>query len=139
MPAVTRWYIRTSLVFLLLAFGLGVLLAARAPLGLSGDIVFLTPVFFHFLFVGFVSQLIFGVVFWLFPKHTKEKPRGSEALAWTAYVLLNLGLVLRLVAEPAVAAGPEPVWGWLLVFSSGAQWGAGILFAANTWPRVKER
>ena len=81
MPTVTRWYLRTALVFLVLAFATGVLLAARAPLGLSSTITLLTPVFFHLIFVGFVTQLIFGVVFWMFPKHTREQPRGSLLFA----------------------------------------------------------
>jgi cbb3-type cytochrome oxidase subunit 1 len=139
MPTVTRWYLRTALVFLVLAFATGVLLAARAPLGLSAALAALTPVFFHLIFVGFVTQLIFGVVFWLFPKHTREQPRGSEPLAWAAFWLLNGGLVLRVVAEPAQAGAAGPVWGWLLVASAAAQWAAALLFAANTWARVKER
>lgn len=139
MPLVTRWFLRTSLIFLILAFLLGMLLAARAPLGLNNGIAALNPVFFHLVFVGFVTQLIFGVVLWLFPKHTKEKPRGSETLAWSSYVLLNTGLILRVVAEPINTNAPAPIWGWLLVASATTQWVAGILFAANTWPRVKER
>ncbi|HUF37511.1 MAG TPA: cbb3-type cytochrome c oxidase subunit I [Anaerolineales bacterium] len=139
MPPVTRWYIRTSLVFLVLSLALGALLAARTPLNLPAATGVLTPIYFHLLFVGFVAQLIFGVVFWLFPKHTKENPRGSERLAWIAYWLLNAGLVLRLIAEPANDVSRRPFWGWLLVVSAAAQLAAGILFAANTWPRVKER
>lgn len=51
--------------------------------------------------VGWVTQMIIGVAFWMFPKYTRERPRGSEALAWITYVLLNVGLLLRAIAEPA--------------------------------------
>ncbi len=139
MPLVTRWYIRTSLVFLVLAFAAGVLLAGRVPLALPDEVSALSPVFFHLLFVGFVTQLIFGVVFWMFPKHSRENPRGSERMAWVTYALLNAGLVLRMVFEPANQMGRQPVFGWLLVGSAVLQWAAGVLFVANTWLRIKER
>lgn len=139
MPLVTRLHIRTALIFLVLSLAMGALLAARNPLNLSFAASALTPIFFHLLFVGFVAQLIFGVVFWMFPKHTKENPRGSTKLAWAVYILLNGGLLLRLIAEPANTVRPQPVWDWLLVVSAAAQWAASIFFLINTWPRVKER
>jgi hypothetical protein len=89
--------------------------------------------------VGWVAQLIFGVAVWMFPKFTMQQPRGNEKLLWTAFGLLNLGLVLRLIGEPMQSAAPSPVWGWFLVVSASAQWLAGLGFAWNFWSRVKER
>ncbi|MGW8249659.1 MAG: hypothetical protein ACWGO1_03380, partial [Anaerolineales bacterium] len=68
MPVLTRWFLKSSLLFLVLSALLGVLLAARAPLGLPGAIGAFNPLFFHLFMVGWVTQLIFGVVFWMFPK-----------------------------------------------------------------------
>jgi hypothetical protein len=48
-----------------------------------------------------------------------------------------VGLLLRVVGEPLIAQQPGTVWGWLLVISAVLQWGAGLCFSANTWPRVK--
>lgn len=53
--------------------------------------------------------------------------------------LLNLGLVLRLVGEPAQVLNPSNIWGWMLATSALLQWLAGVLFVINTWGRVKER
>jgi hypothetical protein len=53
--------------------------------------------------------------------------------------LLNLGLLQRAVAEPLNALRPAPAWGWLVALSAVLQWLAGLAFAANSWPRVKER
>ena len=109
MPTLTRWFLRSSLVFLLLAMLLGVLQAARAPLNLPGQLNAFSPVYFHLFMVGWVTQLIFGVVFWMFPKYSKEQPRGSETLGWTVFWLLNLGLLLRVVGEPAQVLLTGPV------------------------------
>jgi hypothetical protein len=135
MPAVTRWYIKASLLYLAAALLLAAWLAApfaNSPPGLS-------PVFFHFFLVGWVTQMIMGVGFWFFPKFTQAQPRGSEPLAWAVFALLNLGLLLRAVAEPWQAAQPGPLPGWSLAVSALLQWLAGLLFVLNTWPRIKER
>jgi cbb3-type cytochrome oxidase subunit 1 len=139
MPVLTRWYIKSSLLFFGVGMLLGVILAIRIPLRLSDSIGAFSPVYFHMFMVGWVTQLIFGVVFWMFPKYSREKPRGSESLGWSAFWLLNIGLVLRVIAEPAQALNPAPTWGWLLAVSAVLQWLAGMVFVINTWGRIKER
>ena len=139
MPALTRWFLRSSMVFLILATLLGVLNAARGPLNLPQQINAFSPVYFHLFMVGWVTQLIFGVVFWMFPKYSKEQPRGSETLGWLVFWLLNAGLLLRVVGEPAQVLLSSPFWGWMVVTSAILQWVAGLLFVFNTWGRVKER
>jgi len=139
MPPITRWFIRTSLICFLVALIAGVLLAARTPLQLSAFFSTLTPIFVHLFMVGFVAQLIFGMVFWMFPKASKDQPRGSERMAWLTFGCLNAGLFLRVIAEPAQANASHPGWGWLLVISALLQWSAGVFFVLNTWSRVKER
>lgn len=139
MPLLTRWFIKASFLYLVAALLIGALVVARAPLDLLAGLAALAPVYFHLFMVGWVSQLIFGVVYWMFPRYSRERPRGSERLAWAVFVLLNLGLLLRAVAEPLNALRPAPAWGWLVALSAVLQWLAGLAFAANSWPRVKER
>ena len=139
MPLVTRYFIKTSLVFFVAALLCGFLLALRPFIKLPNFVIGLTPVYFHLFMVGWVTQIIIGVAFWMFPKFTKEKPRGSQMLAWSTYVLLNGGLLLRVVAEPANAIQAWMGWGRLLALSALLQWLGGLAFVANTWPRIKER
>ena len=139
MPRLTRWYLKTALLFFVAAMSIGVLLAAGAVLPLPAGVAALGPVYFHLLMVGWVTQLIFGVVFWMFPKQSAARPRGREGLGWACYGLLNAGLLLRAAAEPWQGLAPGPLAGWLLAVSAGLQWLAGIAFVVNTWPRVKER
>lgn len=139
MPLVTRYFIKTALLFFVVALFCGLLLALRPLVALPAIVAGLTPVYFHLFMVGWVTQVIIGVAFWMFPKHSKEKPRGSEALAWITYVLLNVGLLLRAIAEPANAVQAWRLWGWLLALSALLQWLGGFAFVANTWPRIKVR
>lgn len=138
MPTLTRFFVKTSLVYLVAALLVGFLLAAPSALPLPAAVTVLAPTYFHLLMVGWMAQLIFGIVYWMFPKYTRERPHGNETLAWAVYVLLNAGLLLRVVGEPlhTLVGGYT---GWLLAFSAFLQWLAGLGFVANTWPRVKER
>src|SRR5690606_29312518 len=99
MPLLARLLIKTALCYLGLALLLGVGLAAGVGPGMAA----FGPTWVHLLVVGWLTQLIFGVAFWLFPRHSRERPYGRTAPAWAAYGLLNLGLALRVAAEPAVA------------------------------------
>jgi hypothetical protein len=134
MPPVTRWHVKLSLLYLVAALVVGIVQMVGLEAGAA-----LFAVYVHLLVVGWITQMIFGVAYWMFPKFSKERPRGSNQLAIAACVLLNLGLILRVVAEPLQARHPAPTLAWLLVLSAVAQWFAGLAFVANIWPRVKER
>ncbi|HTR21399.1 MAG TPA: hypothetical protein VMH88_11155 [Gemmatimonadales bacterium] len=132
MPPVTRWFVKLALVYFVAALAVGVWQAA-------GGALWLTPVYIHLLVVGWITGMIFGVAYWMFPKYSKDQPRGIDGLAVTSFVLLNVGLLLRLIGEPLLAVRPSPGAGRVLLISGICQWLAGMAFIANTWPRVKER
>jgi len=123
--------IKSALVYLVLALLAGLLLALDLP-GLSPG---LAPVYFHLFMVGWVTLLIFGVVYWMFPKYTMAKPRGNARLGWAVFGCINLGLALRVVGEALAPSG----WGWLLAASAILQLLGGLGFVLNTWPRIKEK
>lgn len=139
MTSLTRWYLKAGLLYLVAALIAGILTAARLVLDLPTAFASLTPVYFHLLMVGWVTQAIFGVAYWMFPKFSREQPRRSEIQARATFVLLNMGLILRVIGEPMQAFNAQSIWGWLLALSAVLQWLAGMLFVINTWARVKER
>ena len=122
-----------------LAMLVAIAIAAQPFLNLPPSIVVFQPVYFHLLMVGWVTQLIFGVAYWMFPKFSREQPRGNERLGWEIYILLNVGLILRVIGEPLTALQPDTHAGWILALSATLQLLAGWGFIANTWRRVKER
>ena len=138
MPSLTRWFIKTSFIYLALALIAGLLLAVQAIFNLA-MLSGLFPVYIHLFVFGWLTQLIFGVVFWMFPKYSAETPRGSETLGWWTYALLNIGLLLRMFSEPIDSTQPNPLSGWTLVLSAIIQLLAGLLFVVNSWGRVKEK
>ena len=139
MPIITRWFIKTSLGCFVAAQLVGLAVVAHQPLGLSPGWATAGPVYVHLLVVGWITQMIFGVAYWMFPRYSKDQPRNSDALAIASYALLNAGLLLRVLGEPAHALLPAAGLGWTLAVSGVLQWLGGMAFVVNTWARVKER
>ncbi|MBL8164037.1 MAG: hypothetical protein JNJ61_18760 [Anaerolineae bacterium] len=139
MLALSRWFIKVGMLYFISGLMLAALLLAQPVMGWSARLQVLRPVYLHFLFIGWVTQVIMGVGYWMFPRFSKEKPRGSEKLGWTVLALLNIGLILRTIGEPAMALSPRSEFGWMLVTASLCLLLAGWGFIFNTWGRIKER
>lgn len=122
---------------LLAACACGAWIAAQPwlPPGLAPPA--LTPVYFHLLMVGWVTQLIMGVALWLFPRAEGGPPGGGTPLAWAVYVALNVGLLARAVAEPLQAGAPGAAGAALLLWSAALQALAAVGFVISLWPRVR--
>lgn len=135
MPPLTRWFLKAALVYLVLALLTGIFLATPGTVSIPG----LFPVYFHTLTFGWLTQLIFGIAFWMFPKYSIAKPRGHEWLGWATFILLNTGLIARIIFEPLHSGAPSIFTSWTLVAAALAQWLAGVTFVVNTWPRVREK
>jgi heme/copper-type cytochrome/quinol oxidase subunit 1 len=137
MPLLTRWFIRTSFVYLGLGLAVGILLAGQSLWSSRFPVAVLFPGYIHLLTVGWLTLLIFGVAYWMFPRYSQAQPHGNDLLNWAAFILLNLGLVTRLIGEPLDNLRPEAIWGWLLAVSALLQWLGGMAFIINLWKRVK--
>lgn len=138
MPRLTLLYIKTSFVYLVAGLLLGFLQVLPNDL-LHQVLAGATAVYYHLLVVGWLTQLIFGVAYWMFPKPSSAPSSRPERLAWATYISLNVGLGLRAVAEPLLTTLPGPTWGSILAVSAGLQWLAALAFIMSIWPRVRGR
>jgi len=93
------------------------------------------PVFWHLLLVGWITQVIIGVSIWMFPRQSREAPRGNLDLARAAFYLLNAGLILRAISEPW--RNRFALFPWLLAASALLQWAGGLCYVGMIWPRVR--
>jgi len=137
MPPFTIWALRSSLVCLVLAWLLELWRHAQPQL-LPPLLWAARAAVYHLFFVGWLTQLIFGVAHWMFPTQSRQQPRGIGWLSALTLLLLNLGIALRLLAEP-LRGTPHwsPLWGIILVAGGGMQWLAALCFTANIWRRIK--
>jgi hypothetical protein len=144
MPALSRYFIKIGLLYLVVALLMGTIMRLQPIMNWSGQIQLLRPVYLHLIFIGWVTQLIMGVGYWMFPKLSREKPRGNERIGWAVLILLNTGLILRSISEPGILmSGTDTTrrtsFAWLLALASMLLLFAGWLFIFNTWGRIKER
>jgi len=134
-----RVYIKTAFVQLLISLFIGALLLINTGLRWQSGLNVLLPVYYHLLMVGWATQLIGGVALWMFPVHSRERPRGDERLGWIAYGALNGGLLIRAIAEPIHTLEPRDWSAWGLVGAALLQVCAVWLLVVILWSRVKGR
>jgi len=139
MPRQARVYIKMAFVQLLISLFVGALLLINAGLRWQSGLNVLLPVYYHLLMVGWATQLIGGVALWMFPVHSRERPRGDERLGWIAYGALNGGLLIRAIAEPIHTLEPRDWSAWGLVVAALLQVCAVWLLVVILWSRVKGR
>lgn len=104
--------------------------------------VWLGPTHGHMFFVGWFVQFAVGIGYWLLPrKRTAARPLGyDERLALAAVALLDLGLLLRVAAEPAQRSGHDGAWITPTLGASAlCQVAAFAIFVVQLWPRVAPR
>lgn len=132
MPTVVRFFVKTSLLFLVLGMTLGMVQSL-------GAVASAFPVYWHVLTVGWLTQLIFGVAIWMLPKFSARHPRGYGWLNWLTYLALNGGLLLRVLFEPLYGGAYLPGRGAALAIAAALQWLAMVVFGVQAWLRVKGR
>jgi hypothetical protein len=133
MPRLSQLFIRTAFVYLLLGFTFGALMLANKGVPLHPAFWRLLPAHIEFLLLGWTLQLALGVAFWILPRFWDGPPRGNEAGARLAFVLLNLGVWL--VALGALLAAPAAV----AFLGRTAELAAVVAFGFHVWPRIIPR
>mgnify|MGYP007131735899 FL=1 len=142
MPEISRVFVLTALVYLALAMVAGILLAGMGTpdagpgfsgSGSLGSVALLRPAWIHLITVGWLTQLIFGVAIWLFPRPDGHADPGGTDL-WLCYGALNAGLVLRVASEAGPALGLSVGF---LPLSALLQFVAVLVFVLHVWPRVR--
>jgi hypothetical protein len=121
--------VRAALAYLVLAGVLGVLfyLAPAAS-------VYFRVTHVHLGVIGFFLSFVMGVAYWLMPRPGGVRQEGLEA---ATFYLLNGGLVLRIVAEPAWRYTGDGSLFVLVVLGGLLQLGAMLVFAFAMHGRVK--
>ena len=129
MPRLVRYLIRGALACLVVALVLGVV---RALLPAEAWLAGAWPVYLHLLVLGWLSQLVTGVAYWMFPR-VERGAAATDWRGWAVFFLLNAGLVIRIITEPTAMRGPWLPMAALLQFLAMAT------FAWSIWPRVRGR
>ena len=130
MPRLSVYFVRASLLYLLISFSIGGLMLANKGMMISPMIWSLLPLHMEFAFIGWMIQLALGVAFWILPRFRRGAPRGDERWSWLALVLVNAGILLVLLDMLFDGQG-------FALAGRGAEFLGLISFAIGNWRRVK--
>jgi len=133
MPTLSRFFVRSALVYLGIGITIGGLMLSAKAGFVDVRVWAWLPVHVVILINGWLVQLTLGVSYWILPRILLGE-RGRRAWAWAGFIALQVGLVLTLISAL------EP---WLpplrLMFAPAILWQvAGVaLYAAHAWPRIR--
>ena len=136
MQTLHRVFIKTAILYLLSGTALGgflLLNKAWFHFGIQREWITLHN---HLISVGFILMMIMGVAYWMFPRPSGVALRdiSRDPLPWSNYILLNLGLLLRVIFEPL---NDVAIAGHALALSALLQMLGIFLFVISIWKRVR--
>ena len=151
MPRTSQVSVKASIIYLAIGATLGAILLINRWLPLGPGVYALRASHVQFLVVGWLTQLIIGVGWWLFPplpiglRGNTGRPlrwgqaqRGSEPLFWTSLACLNAGVLLQALFAPLYSWTQIGLFDVLAGLSSLFLLIAAVLFIVNLWGRVRE-
>jgi hypothetical protein len=151
MPPTTRAFVKASFLYLAIGAVLGSILLIHRWVPLGPGVAALKVSHVDMVLVGWLTQLILGVAWWLFPplktglRPDEPKPilrgqaqRGSEPLFWATFFFLNAGVLFRALGEPLFVWTQVAVFRALAGVSGFFVLAAAVSFVLNTWQRVRE-
>jgi hypothetical protein len=146
VPATSRAFVKASILYLGLGAVLGALFLINRWLPFAPKLMLLRGSHVQALVVGWLTQLILGIAWWLFPPlridaggpgRRGQRQRGSEHLFWATFACLNLGVLLRMISEPLHSLTKLGIYDSLAGLSGLFLVAAAVAFVANMWQRVR--
>lgn len=139
MPLLARVFVRIALINLLIGFGLWIIYQAHQASLIGGTWYALHPIAIHYITVGWLTQLIFAVIYWMFPIVNRETPYGVVWVSWLGFLSLNFGLFVRAIFEVGLSQGWSGEAGLGLVGAAVLQWSGITALVLTSWNRVRHR
>lgn len=142
MLPLARYFVKTSLFFLVLGLSIGAHMSATFFFRREPPNHYLVVAHTHLLLVGFVVMMIMGVALWMFPKPAKDDRRYRPSVAWAGYFAMAGATAARAAGEIALGFGgaESEARGVFLGLSTAGgllQAAGGLLFAFNIWTRIR--
>jgi len=136
MPRITRWFIKSGMIYLFL----GIVLAFLSELPFIQSGTLLLPVYWHMIVIGWITQIIMGVSIWMFPRKRRDRKKTETFAAIASFWSLNAGLVIRFLSEPFLPFFTDnPLMILTITVSIFLQLGGIIFYIVEIWPRVQSK
>ncbi len=130
MPRLSVWMIRAALLHFGVGFTFGALMLWNKGIPFSPSVGRLLPLHVELALIGWTVELAMGMAVWILPRFRGDRRYGNITLAWGAFALINLGVLL--VAGGAWFRSDEAQ-----LAGRTTELLAVMLFALYIWSRVK--
>jgi len=138
MFSTVRYFIKTSIVFLLIGTLTGLYLLIMRNYFNTWPNPDLVSAHTHIILVGSVMMMIMGVALWFFPRAEKNDKLYRPNLILAAYFVITISTLLRFAAQVISAfVQPNELLKFLLTISSVGQVLAIIIFFISMWGRIR--
>lgn len=137
MFTTVRYFIKTSLVFLVIGILTGLYMSFAKYISQTGYTQELISAHTHVILVGAVIMLIMGVALWFFPRAEKDDKKYNPDLILVTYWMMTIATALRFVMQ---VVGSYYYITWVnvaIVVFSTLQVLATILFFYSMWGKIR--
>ncbi len=137
MFSTVRYFIKTSIIFLIVGILTGLYMSYGKYVLNEGYSLEIASAHTHLILVGSVMMMIMGVALWFFPRPTKDDKRYNHDLILAAYWVMATSTALRFISQVALGFSYQK---WLSVsvsIFSALQVVAIILFFYSIWGRIR--
>lgn len=137
MFTTVRYFIKTSLAFLLLGILTGLYLSFAKYVFKTSYTQELISAHTHLILVGSVIMMIMGVALWFFPRAEKDDKKYNPDLILITYWLITIATALRFIFQ-VIASFYFINWvSTAIAIFSSLQVVAIILFFYSMWGRIR--
>lgn len=137
MFTTVRYFIKTSLVFLVIGILTGLYMSFTKYVFQLGYTQEMISAHTHLILVGSVMMMIMGVALWFFPRPEKDDRKYNPTLILVAYWLLASATALRFIFQITASFFFISWVNIAIAIFSSIQVAAMILFFYSIWGRIR--
>lgn len=138
MFSTVRYFIKTSIIFLLIGIITGLYLLIASNYFNSWSHPDLVSAHTHIILVGSVMMMIMGVALWFFPRPGKDDKLYKPDLILAAYFIITTSTLIRYFSQVISAIVlPNELLKFLVTISSIGQVLGIIIFFISIWGRIR--
>lgn len=137
MFTTVRYFVKTSVTFLVLGILTGLYMSYTKYIAKTGYSVELQSAHTHIILVGSVMMMIMGVALWFFPRAEKTDKKYNPDLILVVYWLMTISTALRFLFQVIKGLAWTETLDIYISIASAFQVVAMILFFYSIWGRIR--
>lgn len=137
MFSTVRYFIKTSIIFLIIGLITGLYMIMAKYILKIGYPYNLITAHTHIILIGFVLMMIMGVAIWFFPRAEKDDKKYNPDRILIVYFLISVSTFIRFICEVINGYLNDPITEKIIFISSLGQVLAFIIFFYSIWGRIR--